>query len=636
MKTNKEFIDGIYEKYDEYLKEKTEKKYPYVGKITNIAAILIIVFSLIIVSDKVQSPTNTIENKATTEVIEETQISLKTVGNFDNFYKLVQENYNSNQKQNYKESIEDAAMNKQEESSSRTNTQVENVDEADIVKVDQNYIYYISEQKIVIIDATSPKDSKKISEIKYEENFNARELYINNNKMIVIGGKYDNYTTTCKTVNKKGDIAYINNKSVIILYDIADRSNPKEIRKIEVNGNYLSSRMIGDNIYFASTQNIYASSMLKIDKEELNETDYMPKYSDTLTNEENKCIDYSRIYCFEEMENTNYLMLVGFNIENSEDVDIQTFLGAGEYLYASEKNMYIAVSQTKYDKNYNFKNSSTHILKFALNNGKIKFDAETDVNGIVNNQFSMDENGEYFRIATTVGKTWDMDKNTSNNLYVLNDKLEEVGKITKFAKAEKIYSVRYVGNKAYVVTFKEVDPLFVIDLSNPSKPKILGELKIPGYSTYLHPYDETHLIGFGYDTKADGTRITTNGLKMVMFDISDFENPKELFKITVSDQNAYSSLEYNHKALLYSKEKNIIAFPLTIYGNKLKSKAVIYQIGLDKGFTLKGEISNNYDYDYKKEVERIVFVNNTYFALSKSIVKVADMDTLKVIKEIKI
>ena len=107
--------------------------------------------------------------------------------------------------------------------------------------------------------------------------------------------------------------------------------------------------------------------------------------------------------------------------------------------------------------------------------------------------YFIQRNEDTFRIATTTGNIW-VDKTTANSLYVLNDKLEEIGKITDFAKEEKIYSERYVGDKAYVVTFKQTDPLFVIDLSDSKNPQILGELKIPGYSTYLHPYDETHLI----------------------------------------------------------------------------------------------------------------------------------------------
>ena len=246
----------------------------------------------------------------------------------------------------------------------------------------------------------------------------------------------------------------------------------------------------------------------------------------------------------------------------------------------------------------------------------------------------MDENGEYFRIATTTGNLWNINEDTKNNIYILNDKLEKVGEITGFAPNEKIYSVRYVKDKAYVVTFKQTDPLFVIDLLNPSNPQILGELKLPGYSTYLHPYDETHIIGFGYETKETRTGVTTDGLKMVMFDISDFTNPQVLFKVNIGDKYTSSELLYNHKALLYSSEKNIMGFPLNSYREGY-SKALIYEIDLEKGFILKGEIANNIK-EYMNQVERIVFVKDYYYILSKNLVKIANMETIEVVKEIEL
>ena len=353
--------------------------------------------------------------------------------------------------------------------------------------------------------------------------------------------------------------------------------------------------------------------------EDLDEDKYKPVYQDTAISQEEKCINYDSIYYFAEIQDASYLMLVGLNINDNEEAEIRTFLGAGQYIYSSERNMYIATNQMTYGEGYEVLGGTTHLLKIGLNNGKFEFKAENTVDGQVNNQFSMDEseneNTETFRIATTTGNIW-VDKTTANNLYILNDKLEEIGKVENFGKEEKTYSVRYVGDKAYVVTFKQTDPLFVIDLSNSEMPQILGELKIPGYSTYLHPYDETHLIGFGYDTKEDGTRVTTNGLKMAMFDISDLNNPQELFKITVGDSKyTYSELLYNHKALLFSKEKNIIAFPLySSSGRKTNSRAAIYNIDLEKGFFLKGEIANVTD-KYEENVKRIIFVNKMYYTL---------------------
>lgn len=644
MKTNKEFINGIYEKYDEYLKEKKKRKQINIKRMVNMAAVVIILFSAIIVLSE-RKETQVPQTIVSNEGAKQDKVNLETVGNFENFYKVIKERYNSDSMLEGESELilEDSTTNAERDSetkNSKTNTQVNNVDEADIVKVDGNYIYYVSNKKLVIIDAHTPEASEKISEINYKDtNFNPREVYVKGQKIIVIGNEYDN---SCKTeVISTEDVTATDiervqeskPKSGMRIYDISNIKEPKETRRVMIEGNYISSRMIEDNIYYVANKYIATSNIQKNKMEDLDEDKYKPVYQDTAVSQEEKCINYDLIYYFPETQDSSYLMLAGLNINNNEEAEIRTFLGAGQYIYSSEKNMYIATNKTTYGKGYEVLGGTTHLLKIELNNGKFNFKAECNIDGQVNNQFSMDENKDTFRIATTTGNIW-VDETTANNLYILNDKLEEIGRVENFGKEEKIYSVRYVENKAYVVTFKQTDPLFVIDLSKSTKPQILGELKIPGYSTYLHPYDDTHLIGFGYDTKENGTRVITNGLKMSMFDISDFNNPQELFKISIGDgKYTYSELLYNHKALLFSKEKDIIAFPLySSSGRKTNSRAAIYNIDLEKGFSLKGEISNVTN-KYEENVKRIVFANDTFYTFSDSLVKVANMDTLEVVKE---
>ena len=616
MKTNKEFINGIYEKYDEHLKEKKKRKQIDIKRMVNMAAVVIILFSAIIVLSE-RKETQVPQTIVSNEGAKQDKVNLETVGNFENFYKVIKERYNSDSMlEGESELILEDSTTKAERDSetknSKTNTQVNNVDEA----------------------------SEKISEINYKDtNFNPREVYVKGQKIIVIGNEYDN---SCKTeVISTEDVTATDiervqeskPKSGMRIYDISNIKEPKETRRVMIEGNYISSRMIEDNIYYVANKYIATSNIQKNKMEDLDEDKYKPVYQDTAVSQEEKCINYDLIYYFPETQDSSYLMLAGLNINNNEEAEIRTFLGAGQYIYSSEKNMYIATNKTTYGKGYEVLGGTTHLLKIELNNGKFNFKAECNIDGQVNNQFSMDENKDTFRIATTTGNIW-VDETTANNLYILNDKLEEIGRVENFGKEEKIYSVRYVENKAYVVTFKQTDPLFVIDLSKSTKPQILGELKIPGYSTYLHPYDDTHLIGFGYDTKENGTRVITNGLKMSMFDISDFNNPQELFKISIGDSKyTYSELLYNHKALLFSKEKNIIAFPLySSSGRKTNSRAAIYNIDLEKGFSLKGEISNVTN-KYEENVKRIVFANDTFYTFSDSLVKVANMDTLEVVKE---
>ena len=631
MKDDKQYIKEVYKKYENKIKEKKEYKKIIFNRVINIAAIFIIAISIIIIEkdkkERIVITDDVVKNKE--------EQKLNTIGDFENFYNIMK-NYNSNTElyEYVKENLDVSKSESLNSDISSTNIQENNVDESDIVKIDKNNIYYIAENKVVILDTADGKNASKISEIEYETtDFYPQEIYVYNNKLIVIGSAgYNMCKTEIISTSDYSKKVYENKKTGMIIYDVTDKISPKEERRIEIQGNYVSSRMIKDNIYFIANKSIYISNLLKEDYEELNEKDYMPKYKDTFEDSQEKCIEYSNIYYTYDISNANYLMTVGVNLDTEEEADIKTVLGAGEYVYSSEDNMYIAFSKSNYDENYEMIDSKTDILKFNLNNGKIIFDSKTVVDGIVNNQFSMDEEANFFRIATTIGNVDNINQNTSSNLYILNEKLEKVGEITGIAPNEKIYSVRYTEDKAYIVTFKQTDPLFVIDLSNPTMPKILGELKIPGYSTYLHPYDENHIIGFGYDTTANGNRITTNGLKMVMFDITDYNNPKEMFKVTISGKNAYSELEYNHKALLYSEEKNIIGFPIINYENsKTKTSFQIYNIDLNNGFIMKGEILGD-----NQIIERVVFANKMYYALSKNKIKVVDMETLENVREIDI
>lgn len=634
MKNNEEFIKDIYKKYNAYQKEekskKETKKYKVIPKITGIAAIAALI--ILTVTNFVNAPTREIENPTIANDLKMEEISLATVDNFENLYDLLKDISKDNAgdtvyidgvKEN---AVEDTAQSatKSDTDYSKTNTQEENVDEGDMAKTDGKYIYTISNQKVVIVDIQDPNNMKVVSKIEYENTkLMPSQLYINKDKLIVIGGEFPTVISNTQTKEKFiEDVSEgIKLQSAIAIYDIQNRAEPKEIRRIKVEGSFLSSRMIGDNVYFAVNKSINTYPIARYDCKEIEPQDFQPKYQDTISGEE-KAVEYSKIYHFENIQSPNYLILGGFNLNNTEEVEIKTFLGAGETVYCSEENMYIVkTSNEMNNRTHEITGSNTQILKFALNNGKINYNAETKIDGYINNQFSMSEKDGYFRIATTNGIMWNLTDETTNTLYVLNDKLEQVGKLEGLAKGEKIYSVRYVDDKAYIVTFKEIDPLFVIDLSNPSKPKVLGELKIPGYSTYLHPYDENHIIGFGYDTKGDGTRITTNGLKMVMFDTTDLSNPKELFKVNIGDRYTSSDLTFDHKALLYMKDKNLIAFPIIKYSRKTEYKGLIYKIDLQQGFILDGEISITSSKSNYNPIKRLIYANDEIFAISYNQIK---------------
>ena len=536
---------------------------------------------------------------------------------------------------------------------SDTNVQVKGVDEADIVKTDGKYIYYVTTSKVIIVNAENPNDLKIVSEIKYsndnKENFNPQELYIGENRLVVIGNKYVyNNNPSTRMMYQSGE-----SYAVALIYDTTNKIDVKHIRNVETEGYYISSRMIDNNIYMISNKYIYAYHVLN------DGIDPRPLCKDTVVSQEAIAIDYKDISYFPESEDTSYLMIAGFNINNNEKADIQTYLGAGSTIYSSQENMYIVRGKYTY---HGFDYGpmsiiapsayevSTEIYKFGLNNGKTEFKCKNTVPGNILNQFSMDEHNGNFRIATTDSSGNWISDNSVNNLYILDKDLNIIGTLEGLAKGERIYSVRFMGDRAYIVTFKQVDPLFVIDVSNPKDPKVLGELKIPGFSEYLHPYSENLIIGIGQDAETTmeyyGERTLTTGMKMALFDVTDPNNPKELFSTKIGDRGTYSEVLNNHKAFLFSKEKDIISFPITVtqstggsvsYGRTTFQGAIVYGLDLEKGFVEKGRIAHEqvgqgksyYYYNYDKQVERILFIGDTLFTMSKGLIKSTNMNDMK-------
>lgn len=627
------------------LQKTTQKRYNKAYPIASIALMCAIIMAIVLPNKSI-APINEV-------TAEQTKISqeLPKVESFKNLYAMLKTRTTNRYTIDDMISVDsitnansknETATNEVANDYSKTNTQVQGVDEADIVKTDGTYIYYLTNEKLTIINTENASQMKEMSTIKFDETFTPEELFLNNDKLIVIGTRYE-YDKTERKIGIDEDYLYPNYMDKTYtsakLYNVKDKINPTLERTVEVEGNYLTARMIGSNVYIVSNKYMYYAYICNTYKStELNEDDFKPHYLDTATSNETKSINFDCIYYIPEFEDTNYLNIVAFNITNNQEANVESYLGAGEEIYASKENLY--VTKTKYDYEKNNKTSiTTEIYKFNLNNANCTFAKAGDVPGSVLNQFSMDECNGYFRIATTDSTSWNSESNT-NNLYVLNENLETIGKIEGLAKGERIYSVRFMGNRAYMVTFVETDPLFVIDLSNPTTPTVLGELKIPGYSKYLHPYDETHLIGIGEDTEVVnygyGDRVETNGMKMAMFDVTDPNNPQELYNVKIGEKGTYSELLYNHKALLFSKEKNIIAFPVSITEDDYKvtfQGAIVYGVSLEKGFELKTKISNSatdYDRYYSRNrVERIIYIKDTLFTLSNGLIKAVDLNTFE-------
>ncbi len=283
----------------------------------------------------------------------------------------------------------------------------------------------------------------------------------------------------------------------------------------------------------------------------------------------------------------------------------------------------------------------TIIHKISISGKNIEYQTNGEVPGHVLNQFSMDEYNGYFRIATTTGN-WRAE--SMNHVYVLDSNLDIVGKVEDLAPGERIYSARFMGDKGYMVTFKQIDPLFVIDLKDPYNPKVLGYLKISGVSDYLHPYDENHVIGIGRDATEEG-RI--QGMKLSLFDITDVANPKEVSKYMIGERGTDSDALRDHKAFLFSKSKNLLIVPVRVSeGGKWNAwqGAYVFNLDLDNGFVLKGKITHRvnvsgeekYQIDYNAQIKRSLYMDDVVYTISNKMIKMNSLGDLAEINKVEL
>ncbi len=518
---------------------------------------------------------------------------------------------------------------------STTNIQVEGVDEADIVKTDGNYIYIVSNhdfysesQNNVYIVKAEPQDPRVISKIELGNETYVAGLFLSqdSSKLVVIGSQYQYYEAD----GLRSEIAiypyYSTVNTFINVFDISEKAYPTLARNLTLSGSYFNSRMIGNYVYAVISQPAYL----------LEDEVVLPKvYQNEIASE----IEPERIYYAEMMDNYfTFTTFVGLNILDATQMptNLTVMMGGTSTMYVSTSNIYVTYS-TWNDGQY------TSIYRIRVNEGELGFEAKGSVPGYVLNQYSMDEHNDHFRIATT----WQ--KNTQiNNVYVLNTNLSIVGKLENLAEDERIYSVRFMGDVGYLVTFMQVDPFFVIDLSNPTEPSVAGELKIPGYSSYLHPFDENHVIGLG---KED------NAVKLSFFDVTNLKAPTEIAKYIVEGDYADSQALQDPKAFLFDKNKELLVIPISItnYGvvdgienETFEQKAgfwqgaYIFRIDTD-GFTYRGRITHQenatnslyyYGYDYNKFISRTLYIENTLYTISNTKVKLNSLDSLALIAEI--
>jgi inhibitor of cysteine peptidase len=587
---------------------------------------------------------------------------------------------------------------------STTNVQVQGVDEGDTVKNDGKYIYMIDEDgSVVVVEAYPAVGMEAVARIE-KKDFRASSLYITDDKkMIVVGEQHyppAGYTGEPMPITIMDDDMVVDSmerdlmlnpmagymegplseedvedmkmsiwpgptpqnfqpsKTAVYVYDMKNAAQPKLVNQVEYDGYLNTSRRIDGMLYLVLNQSMqYTYGHLPMpyvkngavpaqEKKAL----YVPEFtSNGVTQKMAECDEIQYMPGFIDR---NYTMIAAMDVENYKtEPTFDVFLGNPNTVYMSGDNLYMGVnhSPNEWFGDWNGNGGQkTRIYKFELDGKEVEYDGYGVVEGSMLNQFALDENDGHLRVATTV---WN--GNSMNNVYVLDEGMQLVGEIEDIAPGERIFSTRFLGDRLYMVTFEQVDPLFAIDLKDPKNPKILGKLKIPGYSDYLHPYDANHLLGFGKSGNDEGQ---IGGMKVALFDVTDPTNPTEKFNLEIGDRGTESELLYNHKAILFDKARNLLAFPVTVRELSEKDKndedaqwkwgattfdgAHVYSLDMQDGFAKKGEISHyteedmlkagdNFPQNYKRQIQRIVSIADVLYGVSRSAVTAHDMNDIE-------
>ncbi|MBD3203743.1 hypothetical protein GF327_05580 [Candidatus Woesearchaeota archaeon] len=581
---------------------------------------------------------------------------------------------------------------------SETNVQVEGIDEADIIKTDGNYIYTVSGNTLFIIDAYPGEDAEIVSKIKLDNHPSG--IFINDNHLAVFGNFYDT------DYFKKIDFTPRYGMTFLNIYDISDREVPELEKEYKFEGSYFRARKKAGYFYLLTSTtpqirpvpmpiimegnvkttiapgdihyynipynnpvfvNIHAVNIENPEKD-INSESVVVEYSNNLyMSEDNIYITYTEYINEYEIEKQVMMELMEPYLTDADRELIEKIKDIDPSILSKpEKDQKIFEIYERYaqildpDEQEELEDEAEILMKKKLeeyehfeftvinrinvDEDEITPEANGKVPGHIINQFSMDENDDIFRIATTLNPRWSRYEKqrteSTNNIYTLDSDLEILDELEGLAEDERIFSTRFIGDRLYMVTFRQVDPFFVIDLSNPGNIKELGKLKIPGFSRYLHPYDEDTIIGIGRDATETGR---TKGLKISLFDVSDVKDPEEIAKYVSESRYASSTAEYEHKAFLFSKEKNLLVIPAYSYDYRDSSDnyngALVFDISktdIELRGLIEHSISDTNKYRYQPAVERSLYIEELLYTKSPSLLRINRIDDLEKVKNIEL
>lgn len=597
---------------------------------------------------------------------------------------------------------------------STTNVQVENVDEPDYIKNDSKYVYIVSQNTLSIIDAYPAESAKLILKIALDiESQYIQNMFLNNDRLVIFynGQSKDEIIPQYDFVPRRSYSPVTH----ALIVDVSDKENPNILKDYSIDGHFRDARMIGDYAYFVTNSNIdYQYPRLPIILERsipimtpdafyfdnieqfsnfntltaidifgdtINSETFLMGYTGTFyVSEDNFYLTYQQNMPFEFYENSSrdrffdvVVPLLPTNIQEEikaiqNDSSINSsaqWIKISELMQKSYNEMNkndkeelfekIREALNEYGAKIQEETRKTIIHKISIDEDKIEYGAKGSIPGRLLNQFSMDESGDRFRVATTTEYyTQYQGMVRANAVYVLDEQLNIVGELDQIAPDESIFSSRFIGDRLYLVTFQQIDPFFVIDLSTDT-PKILGELKIPGFSNYLHPYDEEHIIGIGRDTKeVENGRVQQLGIKIALFNVADINNPKVADDIIIGDSSTHSEALNNHKAFFFDKTRGVLSIPISGDTESLNESSSykmfapdynrwngFYVFDLDslEGINLKGTVTHSSDDGsnyYGMGNARTFYIDDILYTASDEYLKMNFFNSLEEINSIKL
>jgi len=534
---------------------------------------------------------------------------------------------------------------------SETNQQVSGVDELDNVKNDGQYVYTMTNNTVAIVQAYPTTDARLLSRVNVSGT--VQGIFVVGNRLVIVseipGYSYPYYTgggplpALGTGASQPGNIAKIypiqfSGTTSLFVFDISNRSNPVITTRVEVNGTLAGARLIGNDVYLVATEPVFCYGEILLPEQIVN--GQVVKATPT------------QVYHSDVVDQGySFTTMVGFDTTQNNPSPV-----AKIYLIGTTSTIYVSLHDIYLTQPVWSQSQQTIVHRISIDGLVINYQATGTVPGHVLNQFSMDEYNGYLRIATTYccsqsggpePLAYAPVSQQETNVYVLDKSLHSTGKLEGLSPGEQVYSARFMGDKAYLVTYKRTDPLFVIGLQDPARPKVLGQLNVTGVSDYLQPYDETHLIGIGQSgtdvTWENAVRFT--GLKISLFNVTDPNQPTETSRYLIGGPGTSSPAINDHKAVLFDKTLNLLVIPVEVTAQPQDTTywysyqpvwqgAYVFNITPDNGIVFKGGITQLQNgqlptwQDNNLFITRTLYIGNVLYTISNDKVQMNSLSDL--------